>query len=265
MTCFKPAFIASALAVIAVGCNADHTPPTATRVERGGQAKAVVSPAPATYRQETAVVQKSEKGDAYVIFGIKEDPKAAPPELRQGKGKGPAKFGHPTRPEEPAMPEEPTFTATGGFDSTKEKAKESAIRAAVEKLHDYLLEQNPPITKSPTTEMVRRMLIRHPGASEADAAYGKVTEQVIEVSGKNETMYQAEVAVKVRPEHIREMRARERSSEALWVLAGLGGLAGVLAVFFRIDAWTKGYLTSWLVLGTVGAAALLTGLWWFAR
>ena len=65
-------------------------------------------------------------------------------------------------------------------------------------------------------------------------------------------MYQAEVAVKVRPEHIRELRARERSSEALWVLAGLGGLAGVLAVFFRIDAWTKGYLTSWLVLGTVG-------------
>jgi hypothetical protein len=93
-----------------------------------------------------------------------------------------------------------------------------------------------------------------------------VVEQPIELpGGKTETMYQAEVAVKVKPEHVRALRSRDRSSEALWVLAGLGGLAGVLAVFFRIDAWTKGYLTSWLVLGTVGAAALLTGLWWFAR
>jgi hypothetical protein len=49
------------------------------------------------------------------------------------------------------------------------------------------------------------------------------------------------------------------------VLAGLGGVAGVLAMFFRIDAWTKGYLTSWLVLGTVGAGGLLAGLWWWAK
>jgi hypothetical protein len=49
------------------------------------------------------------------------------------------------------------------------------------------------------------------------------------------------------------------------VLAGIGGLAGMIALFFRVDSWTKGYLTSWLVLGTVGAAALLAGLWWMAK
>src|SRR5262249_32475495 len=151
----------------------------------------------------------------------------------------------------PPKPEEPTFLVAGGFDATKEKAKESAIRAAVEKVHEYLLEQDPPVTRMPTTELVRKMLLEgqetvieepdpDPTISEAD----------------KKPMYRMTVAVKVRPEHIRDLRSRERSSEALWVLAGLAGLAGVVAVFFRIDAWTKGYLTSWLILGTVGAATL---------
>jgi hypothetical protein len=271
MTRFKIAFVAAAFAVIAVGCEAGHQPPTATRVERGekkaARNQARPDDAAAAAVAGPAVVQRSEKGDAYVIIGAKDDPKAVNPEVRQGKGKGPARFVHPAGPEEALPVEEPTFTVAGDFLPTREKAKESAIREAVEKLHQYLLDQSPPVTKYPTTEMVRRMLVRHPGASEADAEYGKVTTEQVSISesAKPETMYKVEIAVRVKPEQVRELRARERSSEALWVLAGLGGLAGVLAVFFRIDAWTKGYLTSWLVLGTVGAAALLTGLWWFAR
>jgi len=84
-------------------------------------------------------------------------------------------------------------------------------------------------------------------------------------TGKSETMYRTTIAVRVEPHHIRELRSQERSSEALWILAGLGGMAALFAVFFRIDAWTKGYLTNWLVLGTVGMAALLGGLWWMAK
>lgn len=266
MTRFQIAFVAFAVALAAIGCNADSSPPSATVVEQ----RADMKPERTQSHRDTLVANATgpagaQKPEAYVIIGAKDDPKAVNPEVKQGKGKAPTRVIRPARQEELAPAEEPTFTAAGGFETTKEKAKESAIRAAVEKLHDYLQEQSPPVTRHPTTEMVRRMLVRHPGASAADAEYGKVTEQVIEVSGKNETLYQAEVAVKVRPENVREVRARERSSEALWVLAGLGGLAAVLAVFFRIDAWTKGYLTSWLVLGTVGAAALLAGLWWFAR
>ncbi|MSR54420.1 MAG: hypothetical protein EXS09_14205 [Gemmataceae bacterium] len=152
---------------------------------------------------------------------------------------------------------EPTFTATGGFESTIDKARESAVRVAVEKLHGHMKQQYPSLHRQPTTELVQRMLI---------ADQEKVTEEPIDSeTGKKETMYRMTVAVHVDEKQVRELRSRERSSEALWVLGGLGGLAGVLAIFFRIDVWTKGYLTSWVVLGTVGAGALLAGLWWMAK
>ncbi|HKB01133.1 MAG TPA: hypothetical protein VKD90_02890 [Gemmataceae bacterium] len=267
MTRFHTAVVvaAAAVALAAVGC-ADHPPPPPEKADRGDR-KAGRSQSPPDERAVAHGPAPAPKGQAWAIVGDDDTPKAVNPEVKSGKGKAPAaKVSRAPRQEEPAKPVEPTFTVAGGFDTTKEKAKQSAIRAAVEKLHNYLLEQSPQVHREPTTEMVRRMLVRHPEAKDEDAEYGKVTTEPIPSSdGKPETMYQVEIAVKVQPEHVRELRARERSSEALWVLAGLGGLAAVLAIFFRIDAWTKGYLTSWLVLGTVGAAGLLAGLWWFAR
>jgi|SoiMethySBSTD1v2_1073268.scaffolds.fasta_scaffold791946_1 hypothetical protein len=200
-------------------------------------------------------------GQDVVIGG--DFPKADP--TAKGKGKAP-KPGRLAKPEEPPKPEEPTFTVTSSnYEATKEKAKESAILAAVDRLHEYLLQQDPPITRMPTVEMVRKMVIRHPKASEADAEFGVVTPGDLEVAGVKEDRYQVEIAIKVRPEHVRELRSKERSSEALWVLAGLAGLAAVIAGFFRVDAWTKGYLTSWLMLATVGVGCLLGGLWWWAK
>lgn len=172
-----------------------------------------------------------------------------------------------SQPQEPPGPpkiEEPTFTAQGGFLPTKEKARESALLAATDAYAEYLKEQG--IDRKPTTSMVRKLIIRHKDApSDNYQENDKIVEETIDVGGSSEKLYRVEVAVKVKPDDVRRMRALERSAEALWILAGLGALAGVGAVFFRVDAWTKGYLTSWLVLGTVGAAGLLAGLWWWAR
>lgn len=155
----------------------------------------------------------------------------------------------------PKAPEEPTFKVYGGFETTKEKARESAIRAAMDKVQEHMAKQSPPVFRPPTIDLVRRMILED---------QDEVTEQTLETD-KKETMYRVTVAVKVRPENVREMRSRERSADALWVLAGMGGIAAVCGLFFRIDSWTKGYLTSWLVLGTVGTAALVGGLWWWAK
>src|SRR5207244_6015863 len=51
----------------------------------------------------------------------------------------------PVEPPPPSPPKEPTFLATGEFSSTKEKARDSAIRAAVEKLREHLAQEDPPV------------------------------------------------------------------------------------------------------------------------
>jgi hypothetical protein len=185
--------------------------------------------------------------------------KQATTDPKNGKAaKGPRARATST-PAEPPKPVEPTFTVTGGFEKTKDLARESAIRAAVDKLQDYLMEQNPPITQKPSTKFVRKLLL------DQQETVKDTDETILTGNGNAEKMYQVTVALKVEPSHIRELRSQDRSSEALWVLAGMGGLAAMMAGFFRVDAWTKGYLTSWLVLGTVGAASLLAGLWWWAK
>ena len=183
-----------------------------------------------------------------------------PLEVNVGKApKAPRPGRPPAPPAEPPRPVEPTLTVKGGFEPTRERAKESAIRAAVDQLHEYLMQQDPPVTRMPSTKFVRKLLLDQ--QEKIDLSDEPITTR----DGRAEKMYRATVALRVEPQHIRELRSQERSAEALWVLAGLGGLAAVVAGFFRVDAWTKGYLTNWLVLGTVGAASLLAGLWWWAK
>ncbi|WP_020475265.1 hypothetical protein [Zavarzinella formosa] len=153
--------------------------------------------------------------------------------------------------------EQPTFTAQGGFENSLEKARQSALAAAKDKFREYLMGQDDPIDREPGTEMVRRMLM---------PAQEQIQEESIKspTSSGTETMYRVTVAVKVEREHLRTMRTRDRSCEAL----GLIGIAAVIllvtAGFFRLDAMTKGYVTTWLLLGTVGAGAMLLGLWGYA-
>jgi hypothetical protein len=222
-----------------------------TRFETTAVAAAAVLIA-AAYSPALAQRGEKDRGEAYII--VDSGTKQVTAEVKGGKGQRSAR---PSQPAEPPKPPEPNVTAQGGFEKSKELARESAIRAAVDKLHEYLLEQDPPVTHRPTTKFVRKVMIEQ---------LEKVDEEnVLSSDGKSEKMYRVTIALKVDGEHVRELRSQDRSSEALWILAGLGGLAAVVAGFFRIDAWTKGYLTSWLALGTVGAASLLAGLWWWAK
>jgi hypothetical protein len=261
MTGIKLILVAAAIALVGAGCSAEisdssHQPPRpASKSSRSSSPNPPPVDRARDATPDQALAQKANSGEGYVIIGNDDNPKAVKTDVKGGKGKSSTSKAARPAPE-PPKPEEPTFTVKGGVEPNKERARESAIRAAVEKVHEHLMEQDPPITRMPTTEMVRKMILTDQEV---------IKDEPWTFEGKTETWYQATIAVKVRPEDMRALRSRDRSSEALWVLAGLAGLAGVVAVFFRIDAWTKGYLTSWLILGTVGAATLLGGLWWWAK
>jgi hypothetical protein len=254
MTRIATALVAVACVAIGTGCADDRPRQSRTSVKSAGTA------------QSKAVVERKtgEKSEAFVITGDDDTPKAVippTPAIKVGKHR-PDKSARP--PAEVPQPKVPTFYVTGEFRTTREKARESAIQDAVAKLHDHLLQQQPAVITYPTEEMVRKLVVPHPSATESDPEFGKVIVLPPDSADK-ETMYKVEIALRVEPEHVRELRARERSGDILWVLVGAAALAAVLAVFFKIDAWTKGYLTSWLVLGTVGAGALVFGLLWLAR
>ena len=149
MTRFQTAAVIVAGALAAAGCHDGSPQRMAPKTQKTTKAKSQeVRAVDAT--QGKASMKDSQ---AFVINAEDDTPKPVTPEVKQGKGKSPARPIRPTKPAEPPTPptpEEPTFTAAGDFDSTKEKAKESAIRKAVEKLHDYLREQDPPIKRMPT-------------------------------------------------------------------------------------------------------------------
>lgn len=149
---------------------------------------------------------------------------------------------------------EPTFTAQGGFENSLERAKQSAILVARDQFQEYLRNQEESINREPSTELIRRMLINTQEKVETTTIKS-------DLSNKPDTMYRVTVAVKVESEHLRLMRTRDRSSEALGVIGIIAMVLFLIAGFFRLDMITKGYITRWLFFGMIGIGALVLGVW----
>jgi hypothetical protein len=130
--------------------------------------------------------------------------------------------------------------------------------AAKEKFHEYLSNLDEPITRDPNLDLIRQMMLTTREVVQEEAIKSASS------SSGTETMYRVTIALKVTPDHIRSMRTRERSSEALGIIGLLALGLFVVAGFFRLDAMTKGYVTTWLMLGMVGLGAMLLGFWAYA-
>src|SRR5687767_10339154 len=160
MTRIATALFAVASLAIGAGC-ADERPPQSRATVRGGLAKVVTESRASSTADRTA----GQKSEAFVISGDEDTPKAVTPATKQGKQRA---GRSPRPPVEPAKPKEPNLYATGEFRTTKEKARETAIQEAVAKLHDHLLQQQPAVITYPTVEMVRKLIVAHPSATESD-------------------------------------------------------------------------------------------------
>ena len=139
------------------------------------------------------------------------------------------------------------FVAQGEYRGQLTGARDSTLHAAQDQLRDWLGKQNPPIQHVPSLDTMRReMLLReHPPHEETVLS---------------DTMYKVAMEFELTPVQIRSLRSSDRTAVGLWILVGITAILGVLSLFFRVDEWTKGYLTRWLIV----AGALIVAACGFA-
>lgn len=131
--------------------------------------------------------------------------------------------------------------------STEPVAVADAVATARVELMKRLQALDPPVVASPTMVGMRTEYIKEKRAvqpSEADRELWKA-------AGLSPNQVYAEVDVEVSESQVQKLRASERVGGALKVTALVFAVLLAAHGFFRLDAWTKGYLTGWLALGAV--------------
>jgi hypothetical protein len=150
----------------------------------------------------------------------------------------------------------------GEWRSSPEKALADALEAAQKHLYAELSGLKPPIHFVPEPAVINDKLVVSHSPEErvfpfpSDRADGTIDHQ---------TMVKMTLDLEVRPGHLRELRREERVASGGWLLGGVSALLAVVALFFRFDEWTRGYLTRWLALGAAGLVAVLGAAWWFLK
>src|SRR5262249_11611566 len=123
------------------------------------------------------------------------------------------------------------FMVQGEFRSSVDAARDSALHAAQEQMRAWLAKQDPPVHRKPSLETIRREMnpLDHALASEP-------------LEKSNDLMYKMTMEFEMRPQHVRDLREQERVVVGIGTFGGMLAILGVVALFFRIDEWTKGYL-----------------------
>jgi hypothetical protein len=152
----------------------------------------------------------------------------------------------------PKGPVEITERVDGEWSSSPEAARESALRAAQRRLQIVLAEMTPPVNRAPSLDMIQDELIN-----------GVHREQERFEGRINGTMYKITLDLKVGPSALKELRREDRVAWATWLMGGISIVLGLVSVGFRLDEWTRGYLTRWLIIGTVAIIVLVGVAWCF--
>jgi hypothetical protein len=150
------------------------------------------------------------------------------------------------------------FRVQGEFRPSIESARESVLHAAQLRLRDWLAQQNPPIRRVPSLDQIYREMKRVEQPPQ-------VEQILISEDNSQVKMYKITMDVEFLPKQIRDLRERDRISFGMRTFGGLLGILGVAALLFRLDEWTKGYLTGWLMAAAAGLIGLVAALWWWGR
>ena len=137
---------------------------------------------------------------------------------------------------------------------TEAEAEEATLLAAADRIHEAFAKLDPPLDYRPSpaavkADFLRRdsRLVRPPTEAEKEA--------LKRVGYAPDRVY-VEYTLEATAEQVREIRGRDRVAGSLKLFGLLAAAAAVGFVFLRVDAWSQGYLTSWL---SFIAAALAGG------
>jgi hypothetical protein len=143
-----------------------------------------------------------------------------------------------------------------GYGRKIEDAEQDALEKAHKEVLDYLAGLRPPVEWQPSPEYVNRNLIKQreeegPEQREIGPVY-KMTLTVDVGSHLPDIL-----------KHDQHHRMEVRQLLMAKVVGALVVLLAVVALYFRLEEYTKGYYTLWLRLTALGLMALTgAGVWW---
>lgn len=153
----------------------------------------------------------------------------------------------PPRPSSPVLVTDRVSSAVPY--ATAAEAEEDALNQAVDRVEQRLRELSPPVHYRPSAAVVRNEYVRRdtrttrkPNESEA---------QLLVSTGYSPDRVYVEFDVQLTADQVRELRTQSRVGTAVRVTGVVAAVILALALFLRLDEWTRGYLTSWLAVGAV--------------
>lgn len=137
---------------------------------------------------------------------------------------------------------------------TETEADEAAVEIAAKRLSEAFAKLDPPLDYHPSPAAVKTDFLKR-GSRHVRPPTDAEKAALIQAGYAPDRGVYVEYTLEASAEQVREIRGRERVAAALKGFGLLALAAGIGFVFLRVDAWSQGYLTSWLAF----IAAALAG------
>lgn len=137
---------------------------------------------------------------------------------------------------------------------TEAEAEEAAVEIAAKRLSEAFAKLDPPLDYHPSPAAVKTDFLKR-GSRHVRPPTDAEKAALVQAGYAPDRGVYVEYTLEASAEQVREIRGRERVAATLKAFGLLALAAGIGFVFLRVDAWSQGYLTSWLAF----IAAALAG------
>jgi hypothetical protein len=134
---------------------------------------------------------------------------------------------------------------------SKELAIERAVLTAQEEIPKLYTNPDHPLLFVPSREFILTKLKKSESFTEVDSGSTDIG-----------LLYNVTLTLEIPAQMEQQFRKAGRVVSGFWGLGCAVAALIVVGLFFRMDEWTKGYLTTWLALLSVGIISGL-GVFWF--